>query len=376
MGQFLNTFQKGIEEKDKATFHREQYQSFMTAPEWRNVEMAQEYAAFVQEGRSIFQYPYFRQIFDLWRIIFKAYSLARTYNSAWQIITSEYMLMSLFVGVFTTLEFLPKALISLVLAPFVNKENKTLMQRHLADFYQQYAKDLQTIPFYDHQYKEIRETLAAQYRQAKDKTWGDWLSWKLISVELWSRHWISKPLKYWFHQDGGETPATTDILVKCSIADEDASDAEAAKAVFNSRINSLKDKSLALDVVADDIQVKEQSPGKSYFSVFARLRVPRYAAFQEVLTELHAKGIQLRTIAGQERVQLKCAIDADSNEGLDRAQSKLNTRIRKAPSYAYSDSIHPNRRICLFDVHVRDLAQHVTESNTVPNAKVTLIHNF
>ena len=103
MGKFLNSLNQRIEITDKANYHREQYQSYMTGPEWRNVEMADEYAQFIKEGNSIFQFPYFRQILDLWKVIANSYSQSRKYNSIWQIITSEYMVMDLFVGFFTTI---------------------------------------------------------------------------------------------------------------------------------------------------------------------------------------------------------------------------------------------------------------------------------
>jgi hypothetical protein len=369
VGRFLDSLQQRIEITDKVNYHREQYQSFMTGPEWRNVEMAEEYAQFIKEGNSIFHFPYFRQISDLWKVVFNSYSAARKYNSFWQIISSEYMLMDLFVGFFTTVELLPKGILSLFLSPLLSKKNDTEIQRHLADFYRQYAADLQTIPFYDHHYEEIRRDLSTKYKTIQNKTWGDWFSWSCTSVELWARKWISKPLSYWFHQDTNLTPATTDILVKYNV--DNAVGPKQAQEQFQLKVNALVD----VSIVAEDVYVKQKSVHKSYTSVYARLRVPRYAAFQDVLKDLEENNIHLRKIAGQDRVQVKCLIDANSEEELQSAQDRLRAKAHK-PLYHYGDGIHPYRRLCMFDVPVLELAKSTKALNQEKNCKVTLIHNF
>lgn len=373
LGKFLNSLNQRLELTDKDNYHREQYQSYMTGPEWRNVEMAEEYAQFIAKGHSMFQFPYFRQLGDLWKVFYNSYSTARKYNSFWQIASSEYMVMDVFVCLFTTLELLPKAILSLFLAPFISKKNDTPMQQHLADFYKKYATDLQTIPFYDHNYHEIRQKLALYYQQLPSKTWGDWFSWKIVSIELWARKWISKPLSYWFHQDNNIVPATTDVLVKFNA--EHCANPEEAKTQFKQQLSTLSQKD-RISLVSQDIYVKEQSPGQSYSSVYARLRVPRYAAFQNVLTDLNRAGIQLRKIAGQERVQIKCQIEANDELGLQDAQNKMNDKVHQKPIYSYGDRVHNGRQICLFDVHVRDLAKNTAELNQIENTKVMFIHNF
>lgn len=374
VGRFLNSLHQRTEAVDKSNYHREQYQTYMTGPEWRNVEMAEEYAEFIKEGNSLFQFPYFRQILDLWKVIYNSYSTARKYNTMWQIITSEYMVMDLFIGFFTTVELFPKGILSLLLYPFLKKENNSEMQNHLADFYKKYAADLQTIPFYDHKYKEIREDLADKYNKCKNKTWVDWFSWTCVSIELWARRWISKPLSYWFHQDDNLVPATTDILVKYRI--DDCPDEEKAKSVFQKKITELTDKNMNVAVVDNLVYTKKPSESKNYTSVYARLRVPRYAAFQEVLHNLDNQGIHLRKIAGQDRVQVKCQLTARDEAALEQTQEQITDKVGQPPVYSYGDRIHSNRRICLFDVSVRDLAEKTSELSEVANTEVKFIHNF
>ena len=65
MGRFTDNFNQRLRITDKTHYRREQYQSFLTTPEWRNVEMAEEFAAFLKEGKSMFQFPYFRQVVEL-----------------------------------------------------------------------------------------------------------------------------------------------------------------------------------------------------------------------------------------------------------------------------------------------------------------------
>lgn len=370
MGKYLSSIHNKTEIVDKVDYHREQYQSFMTGPEWRNVEMAEEYSRFLTDGHSMFQFPYFRQIIGLWRVIYDSYSAARKYNTVWQIITSEYMLMDLFIGVFTTMELLPKGILSLILSPFLNKENKTEMQGHLAGFYTKYAHDLHTVPFYDHKYDEARQELSEKYKQCVTKTWGDWFSWTVISLELFARKWISKPLSYWFHQDNNLVPATTDVLVKQRINNSD--DVEAIMARFQQQLSSIN----GVQVLDENVFIKPNQEGKSYKTVYARLRVPRYDAFQQVLGELHKMDIQLKKIAGQDRVQVKCEIDAPDEQSLADAQTRINDKAAQTPIYSYGDSIHPNRRLCMFDIHVRELAEKVEALNHTKNAKVKFIHNF
>ncbi|KTD75268.1 hypothetical protein [Legionella waltersii] len=370
MGKFLRSLHKKTEIIDKVDYHRELYQSFMTGPEWRNVEMAEEYAQFLDDGHSMFQFPYFRQIFGLWRVVYESYSAARKYNSIWQIVSSEYMLMDLFIGVFTTLELLPKGILSILLSPFLNKDNDTEMQKHLADFYSQYAKDLHTLPFYDHNYSEARAQLARAYEECEHKTWGDWFSWTFISLDLWARKWISKPLSYWFHQDNNLVPATTDILVKERV--DNSQDLEALKSSCIEHLESIE----GVHVVDKNVYFKPTPSTEYAVSAYARLRVPRYDSFQTVLNSLNDEGIQLRKIAGQDRVQVKCEINASNDIDLEDTQEKLNDIVAQKPLYSYGDSIHPYRRLCMFDIHVRELADKVEKLNESKYAKVKFIHNF
>lgn len=374
MGKFTDAFNKKLEITDKSEWHRELYQSYMTTPEWRNVEMAEEYAQFIKDGNSIFSFPYFKQIWGLWGIFFNSYAAARKYHGFWEVINSEYMVMDLFVVLFTTFELLPKGLLSLFLSPFLSKANSTEMQGHIAEFQQKYAADLQTIPFYNHDYAGIHANLAQKYKACQARTWGDWFTWKCLSIELHFRKWISKPLQQTFNNDSGGVPGTTEILVKYNV--QDCSSPNQAVESLKAELASLSENNLPVRLVNNQIYAKDKNPNKSYISVYARLQVPRYAAFKEVLSGLSEKQIHIRKIAGQDRVQVKCEINAQDQPSLTQAQHQLNEKLNLEPLYFYSDSLHSNRRICLFDLPVRDLAEKTSEVSKVNDTKVSLIHNF
>jgi len=376
VGKYIEQLDEQIQAIDKKNYYRGQYQSYMTGPEWRNVEMAQEYAAFLREGKSMFQFPYFRQVAGLWRVFYHSYKAARKYDSPWSILFSEYMLMDLFVCFFTTVELIPKALLSMVLNFFLGTVNRTEMQQHLAEHYQQYAQNLETIPFYDHQYKEIRENLENKYRECREKTWGDWFSWKVVATELWMRRWISKPLSYWFHQDANLVPATTEVLVK--FKDDESSDQRQAKKTFRAKITQIQAQTPAVSITGEDVYVKENQ-NKSYLSVYARLTVPRYASFQTVVHELAEKDIHLRKIAGHDKVQVKCIIDAPDENNYLLRRSELEA-LKKGTSllYTYGDNIHPWRKFCLFDVDVHNLDKSLGRftKHDQEEVSVQFIHNF
>lgn len=378
MGKYTDRLNKKLRVAEKTDYVREQYQSYMTGPEWRNVEMAEEFARFLQEGKSIFRFPYFRQIFDLWKVVFQSYSAARKYNGSLDILSSEYALMDVFVGFFTTMELAPKGFLSLLLRPFLNSDNPTDVQKHIAAYYAKYARDLQTIPFYDQKYDQIRQQLAQAYRDAHQKTWGDWFTWKCVSMELTARTWLSKPLSYWFHTEDNLVAPTTDVLVKLR-CDEDIDDAR-AKDLFRQKLGHTD-----ATLVNDHVYVKQPDPErnrspedkKKHTSVYALLKVSRYAAFQPTLKSLSHEGIHVRKLAGQDHVQIKCTIDAANAEQLQQRQAALNTATPDARAiYSYGDGIHPNRRFCLFDAPVKDLHATVDALNAVENTQVKFIHNF
>ena len=347
---------------DKKNYKRELYQSYMTGPEWRNVEMVAEYGKFLHEKHSMFQFVYFSQIAELWKVMYHSYVSARRHHGITEILFSEYMLMDVFVVFFTTIELLPKGILSLLLYPFLQAQNDTAMQKSIADFYVTYANRLETTPFFDHNYWDYRSALGHQFSACDNKSWIDWLSWIVIYIELTAKGLLSIPLYYMMHQDPDEAVITTDILVKCEI-----NDAEPA--------NKFKEKLAKINKSADEVKlIGDISIIAS--NCYARLRVPRYRAFLPLVKIMAEEMIHIQKIAGQDLVQVKC----NSNvEAMEQWKEALHTITGINPLYTYGDSIHPDYIVCLFEVSVENLhskLDQLEQADTSGAAKVNFIHNF
>jgi len=87
--------------------------SFMTVPEWYNVEIAQEYGRFI-EHTPFYNFPYIKSIGLYWKLFKDSYTAARKHASFREIFFSSYMLMDLFVGVTMTIEYSLKSFISIL----------------------------------------------------------------------------------------------------------------------------------------------------------------------------------------------------------------------------------------------------------------------
>lgn len=377
MRTFLEKLNKALSITRKSDYPRPAYNSFMSGPEWRNVEIAEEFAQFLKEGKSIFKYPYFSQIYDMWKCFYHSYRIARKYDADKDILTSEYMAMDAFVAFFTTMELLPKGFLSIFLSPFMSDMNDTDVQKALTTYFEKYASDLQTVPFYDQAYATHRQTLQAAYQRAQNKTWGDWFSYKLVSAELWARHWISKPLYYWFHSGDNIVTPKTDILVEMQ---EQGDNLEQAKENFRKKIAPIDTVSFVTETDGRECmytEVTTDDPSNTHTHVYALLRADRYATFQQQIKTLATEGIFVRKIAGQNQVQVKCEIDGPLEQN---TATECPEQLRRVPHaefiYSYGDRIHPNRRICLFDVPVEKLQETVNAFNAQENVKVNYIHNF
>lgn len=375
MGRYTEAFNDQMLNQDTANYKRELYQTYMTGPEWRNVEMVSEYGNFLREGHSMFQFPYFRQMAELWKVMYHSYASARRHHNVTEIIFSEYMLMDLFVVFFTTIELLPKGIGSLLLYPFLQAKNPTQMQGHLAYFYTAYAKALEITPFFDHNYSELRQDLAEKYNACDNRTWIDWFSWTAISIELQAKSVLSIPLRYMLHQDANNAVVTTDILVKCS--EIDTKDPDAAIEHFHAKLAEISQQHNVK--LVGDVRVKERKESNDYISTYARLTVPRYMAFKPLVEDMASKGIFVRKIAGQDLVQMKCEIKSTDEVAMNGCEAALNQKEHVTPLYTYTDRIHSNYKVCLFEVPVKNLHDTLTkleQNNDNAQACVTFIHNF
>lgn len=112
-----------ILQEDKRPFTN----TFMSAPEWLNVLSAQEYGQFINHT-PFYEFPYFDNIKAFWGVFGESWNLARKTRSVTELLMDDYCQMSLFVGIFTTVEYTFKGIISAVLRFFIssNDEARTI----------------------------------------------------------------------------------------------------------------------------------------------------------------------------------------------------------------------------------------------------------
>lgn len=69
MGKYTDAFNRRLI-LTYGHYQKDKFKTYLTTLEWRNVEMAEEYAEHLKESKPFFTYPYFRQVFGFWRIFF------------------------------------------------------------------------------------------------------------------------------------------------------------------------------------------------------------------------------------------------------------------------------------------------------------------
>lgn len=369
MGRVLKSFSKKVKLTD-THYYREAYQSYFTSPEWLGVDISEDFAEFLDDKKSMFQFPYFSKIYQLWRVLFLSLAASIRESGFRKAFFSDYMVMDLFVVLFSTLELIPKGLISLVLYPFLPKKNDTDFQSYLAGYFTNFVEEIKGTPFFNHDYVTAIQNLKNKWNESgAEHTWVDWFSYKTIVMQLRAQGFFAHYLK----DSDKDEPNTTQILVKCNVENTDSP--EAAMAKFKNNLAGI-DIKLVNSHGREDIYVKhpKTKEGVTYRSVYARLEAPRYMSFQQAITQLESQGIHLREIAGQEHVMLKCYVK-DMHEEQEDAFKRM-TNI--TPLYRYGDAIHPNRATCFFKVPARELAHTIDElnGNENSNTSVKFIHNF
>jgi SAM-dependent methyltransferase len=86
--------------------------SYLTAPEWANVDAAQEYGSFINHT-PFYEFPYLKTVGTYWKVFAKSWRAAAGKKGHWAVIKSPATLMNVFIGTTMTAEYLAKSLISL-----------------------------------------------------------------------------------------------------------------------------------------------------------------------------------------------------------------------------------------------------------------------
>ena len=97
--------------KTKEGYARDLMQSYLSHPEWTNVDVAQEYGAFI-EHTPFYEFPYLKSLGAYWRVFFGSLKTAAQKRGKLRVLTSPYTMMNAFIGMTMTVEYLAKSLIS------------------------------------------------------------------------------------------------------------------------------------------------------------------------------------------------------------------------------------------------------------------------
>ncbi len=372
MGKYITLFDGRLKETQSKTYVREAYQSMLTTPEWMSVELSGNLAKGLNEKTSLFHLPYFQQTFELWRVLYNSLYFGIQESGFFKTIFSDYVVMDLFVVMFTTCELLPKGLLSLVLYPFLPKENDTAMQTHFAEYYQAFANELETTPFFQHDYKQNIHQLSEKWAHTTDWTWVDYFTWSVVWIDLRSKQFISSFLQGAYDDE----PSSTQVLVKYNAVD--ITDPEQAIAEFKEKMSDIN----SVNIVGNDVYAKDAKSknGQTYTSVYARINAPRYMGFKESVIDLAEQGIYVRKIAGQAHVMLKCEVEAANKIERKAYQARVLNQVSGiTPLYEYGDGKNAGHALCLFKVPAEKLdktIQQLEKESDEAETSVKFIHNF
>jgi hypothetical protein len=116
----------------------------------------------------MFIQPYGHQIFELWGVFSEARRITAQevpHESNW--FYSDYMVMDIFVVLFTSMELLVKSIYSFFCYFWLPTRNDSEWQAILADFYEKYVRDIETKPFFMHPYEKSLADLSLKWEMCQ-----------------------------------------------------------------------------------------------------------------------------------------------------------------------------------------------------------------
>ncbi|MCS5711889.1 hypothetical protein [Candidatus Berkiella aquae] len=340
MGRFTDRLNSNLIHKHSA-YQRPLMQTYLTAPEWRNVEMAKELGRTLKKGTPFFQFPYFKQIAGFWRVFFQSYRVAKRHHSHREILFSEYMLMNLFIGCSITAGHLAKGITSLILFPFLRNQNQTTFQNEVGKVVSEYGDFLQHTPFYHFPYLRKLKMLWQAFKTSSDRSLIDYITMLFTTMESLTRQTISAPIAWWYKQPQNAPADKIHILVKS-----------------NKTVEQIRKVNREIRVIGKPYKKKNSK------NLYYHLEVPRYGEFQKIVEKFATNQVQIKTIAGQEWVQVKVSAS-------DKQCEKLNSNQFL---YEYRNYVDKNKIVEL-DVKTKDLTKTVRQLKRNKIA-IKLIHDF
>ncbi len=319
-------------------YQRKGFQTYLTSIEWHSVDIAREYADFVKHDR-FYNFPFFKHVALLWSIFANSWSAARENHSAWEIITSDYFLMNLFITIGTSFEFFFKGIFCAPIS-WIGHKAPGEVEKHSAKVAKEYADYVNHTPFYLFSYFKEISKMWEVYGKTKDTTALDFFLCLGTTVDFFFKGLFSLPIAGGYQSEENKEPETIQMLVK-------------------DRHNRLA----SLDL-ADRIQTKEEFEGTG----FQRVTMPRYRPFTEIFRKIARTDVQIAEIAGQKEIQLKTRVKvgkADPCKGLKGCVKLYEWPIATDPKYKYVN----------LKVRVADLGQAIRKIESEGH-KLVYIHDF
>lgn len=320
-------------------YERALLQTYMTVPEWRYVEMSEEFGQFLMEGQPFYRFPFFKQIITFWQVFKNAYSESNKYHSHRTLLSSEYMVMNVFIGTLTTVGFATLGFISLFLWPFMKAHNQTPVQKHVAGIVNSYAQFLHTIPFYHFDYLRHLKPLWRVFRDNKGTTFADVITLIVTSIFLVSNAALSAPIAWWYTQPQNKPADKIHLLVKSASP------------------------TLPQTPHAENMHILSQQCIENT-TYYTHITVPRYEAFADIMKIYVDQGIKIKNIAGQSRIQFKLQVENAPEEYLQDYHVL----------YSYQNHLD-NKKTVLIDVPTKTFNQTVT-SLAQNHITIKLMHDF
>lgn len=95
-----------------SSYCQDYLQTYLTAPEWANVDAAQEYGSFINHT-PFYEFPYLKSVKMFWEVFYKSWRAAAAKKGHLAVAIAPATLMNAFIGTTMTAEYLAKSLISL-----------------------------------------------------------------------------------------------------------------------------------------------------------------------------------------------------------------------------------------------------------------------
>lgn len=342
MGHFTNSWNARLKNQHSG-YERLLLQTFMTAPEWRNVEMAEEFGAFLRNGHPFYRYPYFKQIATFWKVLAKSYQAAKKHQSHKTILTSEYMLMSLFIGSFTTLSFMGLGLFSLLLSPVMKNRNASHFQNKVGKLVQNYGQFIHRVPFYNYAYGSKIKPIYQAFARSPHKTVADFITFITVLCQLLTRMLIAKPIAWWYNQPQNQEDNKIHLIVKSKLTQAQLKKIDPAIKVKQS------------------LTKRNDRQRRAHYT---HITLPRYEAFTDMVKKLVKRNVQIKKIASQDRIQFKILTDQRSLPSQQRAQML----------YSYQNQLDSKQTV-LLAVKTKRISETV-KSLDKEKIKIKYMHDF